>query len=161
MTAHPEGGYFRRHFESEIDVRREGEDKALKALTSTYFLTTRAEFSALHKLKSDEVWHHYEGASLLIHILYEPTDEHPSGVHKVIKLGNNLKDPEATYMAIAPRGTWFGSEIDPTDDTYGYSHFGLNVAPGFTYEEFELGNREALLEMFPEHKAIVTRLTRE
>jgi predicted cupin superfamily sugar epimerase len=39
-------------------------------------------------------------------------------------------------MAVAPRGTWFGAEVDPNDAGIGYSYFGLNVAPGFTYDEF-------------------------
>ena len=82
MTAHPEGGYFRRHFESSgIVVRNENTVKKLSAITATYFLLTKENFSALHKLQSDEIWHFYEGAPLLIHIIFPPTDEHPHGLH--------------------------------------------------------------------------------
>jgi predicted cupin superfamily sugar epimerase len=36
---------------------------------------------------------------------------------------------------------------------------GCTVAPGFEYEDFELGERQALLTAFPAHHALVERLT--
>jgi uncharacterized protein len=63
-------------------VQRNGEEKSLSSLTATSFLLTRGDMSALHRLKSDEVWHFYEGASILIH---EITSD---GTYKLSKLGS-------------------------------------------------------------------------
>jgi uncharacterized protein len=56
------------------------------ASTAIYFLLAGEEFSALHRLAADEVWHFYAGAALLIHSI------DLTGNHSAIKLGQN---PEA------------------------------------------------------------------
>jgi predicted cupin superfamily sugar epimerase len=35
------------------------------------------------------------------------------------------------------------------------------VAPGFEFEDFELGSREELIEQYPQHRELIERLTRE
>ena len=99
---------------------------------------TRGNISALHRLKSDEVWHFYEGASIFIH---EITSD---GTYKLLKLGNQLRDSTASYQITIPSGSWFGSELDQSDPIP-YSYFGLCVAPGFSFEEFEMADVEKLL----------------
>ena len=121
-------------------MQRDGiPDKSLSAVTATCFMLTRGDISTLHRLKSDEVWHHYEGASVLIHEI------NSEGFYKVSKLGNNLRDPTASYQVTIQSGSWFGSELDPADSTFAYSYFGLCVAPGWTFEEFEMADVEHLL----------------
>ena len=121
-------------------MQRDGiPDKSLSAVTATCFMLTKGDISTLHRLKSDEVWHHYEGASVLIHEIDS------EGAYKVSKLGNNLRDPTASYQVTIPSGSWFGSELNPADSTFAYSYFGLCVAPGWTFEEFEMADVEHLL----------------
>ena len=116
-------------------MKRSGEDKSLSSLTATCFLLTRRDISALHRLKSDEVWHYYEGASIFIHEIT------CNGTYKLLKLGNQLRDPSASYQITITAGSWFGSELD-SSDPIPYSYFGLCVAPGFTFDEFEMADVE-------------------
>jgi hypothetical protein len=42
----------------------------------------------------------------------------------------------------------------------GYTLVGCTVAPGFEFEDFELGNREELIQRYPQHRELIERLTR-
>jgi predicted cupin superfamily sugar epimerase len=71
LKAHPEGGFFKETYRSEESVKKENlpprfsGDRAHS--TSIYFLLTSENYSALHKIQSDEMWHHYEGGTLEIY----------------------------------------------------------------------------------------------
>ncbi|KAH8057022.1 hypothetical protein JL722_7248 [Aureococcus anophagefferens] len=53
-------------------------------------------------------------------------------------------------------GTWFGSFPNAGS---AYSFVGCTVAPGFEFEDFELGSRAALLAEFPDARDLVVKLT--
>lgn len=110
---------------------------------------TEGNFSALHRLKADEVWHFYEGSSLSVHVIEE------DGSHREIRLGRNLDQGEV-YQAVVKRGTIFGSCVDA-----GYALVGCTVAPGFEFEDFELLARADLLGAYPQHQKLIKKLTRE
>jgi len=59
---------------------------ARAASTAIYFLLEGENFSAFHRLRSDEVWHFYVGATLLVHVINE------AGQYSEILLGS---DPDA------------------------------------------------------------------
>ena len=65
LEPHPEGGYFRETYRSheEISEVNLGQDFNGKRNFSTciYFLLTSDSFSALHRIKQDEIWHFYTG----------------------------------------------------------------------------------------------------
>ena len=152
LEPHPEGGYYRQTYKDDgkvtgyesIDL-----DDPHAASTAIVFLMTEGNFSALHRLKADEVWHFYEGSSLSVHVIEE------DGSHREIRLGRNLDQGEA-YQAVVKRGTIFGSCVDA-----GYALVGCTVAPGFEFEDFELLAREDLLQAYPQHQKLIKKLTRE
>ena len=114
------------------------------------------EFSAFHRLKSDEIWHFYEGVTLFVHIIS------PDGEYKVHRLGSPMRDPSANYQVILPRDHWCAAELDRAENTtFTYSCFGLCTAPGFSFEEFELAKRDELAGRYPDHKKLIARLCRE
>src|ERR1700688_280174 len=68
LTRHPEGGWFRETYraaeaipEAGLPARFQGERVFSTAIQ---FLLERDDCSALHRLKSDEMWHFYDGAPL-------------------------------------------------------------------------------------------------
>ena len=66
-------------------------------------------------------------------------------------------------MIVVPSGSWFAAELSNSttlDKVEAYSLFGLCVAPGFTFDRFELALREHLSKLFPEHADLISRLTR-
>ena len=64
MIPHPEGGHFCEVFRSSSIVRPDDARPPRAALTTIYFLLQSGEYSALHRVLSDEVWHFYEGDPL-------------------------------------------------------------------------------------------------
>lgn len=152
LKAHPEGGFYRQTYRDDGQVTGyDGIDlsRPHAASTAIYFLMTEGNFSALHRLKEDEVWHFYEGSSLSVHVIEE------DGTHREIRLGSNL-DAGDVYQAVVKRGTIFGSCVDE-----GYALVGCTVAPGFEFEDFELIPKKELLNGYPNHRTLIEKLTRE
>jgi predicted cupin superfamily sugar epimerase len=152
LRPHPEGGHYREVYRSR-DVIPPGAlprfTGARAAATSIYYLLESGACSALHRIRSDEIWHHIDGAPLLLHRFT------PDGRHTGVRLGRSA--PEDVLHHVVPGGDWFGAEVV---EPGGWALLGCTVAPGFDFEDFELGRREALLAQFPEHRDLVLRLTR-
>lgn len=155
LARHPEGGWYRESYRS-MDVvpafalpEKFGGPRA--CCTAIYFLLERGEISALHRIKSDEMWHFYAGAPLTVQVLT------PAGEHRELKLGSDLASG-ASFQALVPAGCWFGAELA---DGGGYCLVGCTVAPGFDFSDFEMGIRDELLDQFPKHSDMVRRLTRK
>lgn len=155
LKEHPEGGYFREVYRSDEIIMSENlpnrYEGAHSFSTAIYYLLKGSQFSAFHRLKSDEVWHFYAGSSLTIHIISE------AGEYAQINLDNHLEE-EATPQAVVPAGCWFGVTVD---DKSSFTLVGCTVAPGFDFSDFELADRKDLLQLYPQHSAIINQLTRE
>jgi len=138
LEPHPEGGFFR-------EVYRSGDS------TSIYFLLAGDEFSAFHRLRKDEIWHFYDGSPLLVHTLTA------DGKHKMRRLHNNMEKNTSPQITI-PRKTWLAGEVEKAA---GYSLIGCTMAPAFNYDDFELGDESSLVKLYPRHKKLIQRLTRQ
>jgi predicted cupin superfamily sugar epimerase len=148
LARHPEGGYFKETYRSNETIRAAGlpprfdEDRAFS--TAIYFLLTGDDRSALHRIKSDEMWHFYAGSELTIHVI------EPTGNYGQIKLGGDR------FQAVVPAGCWFGATVEQRQ---AYALVGCTVAPGFDFADFELAKRDELIAQFPQHRVIIERLT--
>jgi len=154
LREHPEGGFFRESYRSrdllnadQLPARYGG---GRSASTAIYFLLTGGQFSAFHRLKSDEIWHFYEGSPLTVYII---DDE---GTLSAMRLGRNLEQSESFQVSI-PAGCWLAAA---PDESTSCSLVGCTVSPGFEYADFELADRETLARAYPAHRAIIERLTR-
>jgi predicted cupin superfamily sugar epimerase len=155
LTPHPEGGYYRQTYCSELTIAREALPSAFfgtrPASTAIYFLLEGENFSALHRLHSDELWHFYAGSPLLVHVI------DTAGTHSTISLGCN-PDAGQVLQAVVRARNWFGSHVA---DWTSWALVGCTVAPGFDFADFELAKRSELMATHPQHREIVERLTRE
>ena len=154
LTAHVEGGAFRETYRSDMMVPRDiltlQHNGDRNVATSIYFLLQHGEFSALHRIASDEMWHHYEGAILHIYEI------NTSGELIIHLLGKDI-DNGAQPQVLVPAGSWFGSRVEQEG---AYTLCGCTVAPGFDFEDFELAEREPLLQQYPQYSDVITSLTR-
>ena len=150
LLPHPEGGFYKENYRSKQLLQPQGFAGERAYATAIYFLLTTAGFSAFHRIKSDEGWHFYEGAALNVHVI------HPDGQYQLLKLGGNLQAGQV-YQATVPAGSWFASEV--TENGH-YAFVGCTVAPGFSFEDFELAEQAALVRQFPQHAPLIGRLTR-
>ncbi len=154
LEPHPEGGLFRQTYRAPLVLEQSALPATFRgprsASTAIYFLLTGEDFSALHRLAADEVWHFYAGAALLVHSI------DPPGNHSVTKLGQN---PEAgeQFQYVVPAGHWFGSCLEQRDQ---YALLGCTVAPGFDFADFEMAERAALIGQYPRHRELIERFTR-
>ena len=152
LKPHPEGGFYKESYRSAGTISSSclpsdfSGDRSFS--TAIYFLLQAGDFSAFHKIKSDECWHFYEGETLLVHILQQ------NGFYNCIKLGRKLLDGERLQYVV-PAGAWFASE--PANSSF-FSLVGCTVAPGFDFADFEMAHKENLLELFPQHDSLIRRL---
>lgn len=145
LEPHVEGGYFGRSFVSDSRY-----DDNRNLWTSIYFMLKTGEVSHLHQLTADEMWYFHSGESLTIYMISE------QGELTEAQLGMDLAKGERPQVLV-PKGTIFGSAMNNP----GYSLVGCMVAPGFTFDDFKLFGRDELLERFPQHQALINRLTRD
>lgn len=155
LEPHPEGGYFRQTYRSDVVIAREGLpvgfSGARAVSTAIYFLLEGENFSAFHRLRSDEIWHFYVGKPLVVHVI------DAEGKYSRILIGD---DPEAEQVlqAVVRAGCWFASHVA---DRKGFAVVGCTVAPGFDFADFEMAKRDELVAGYPEFLPIIERLTRE
>jgi predicted cupin superfamily sugar epimerase len=90
-------------------------------------------------VRSDEVWHHYDGGPLTLYRLgMEP-----------VRLDRERP------QAVVPAGVW-----QATGRVEQAVLCGCTVAPGFEFEDFELGSTQALLAAYPADEELIRRLSR-
>ena len=98
----------------------------------------------------DELFHHYVGAPLTVHVLDE------RGEYDRIELGRE-PDEGQRLQAMVPAGCWFGATVERPGS---FALVGCTVAPGFDFDDFDQAGRSELVERYPHHRPIIERLTR-
>lgn len=148
LQPHPEGGYYKEIYRSSDWVQFDGFDSPRNICTSIYYVLTKHSFSSFHRLKSDELWHFHYGHPAVVHIINEK-GHHESKIVGIDEHGNG------DFQIIIPKNSWFCAET-----FCDYSLVGCTVAPGFNFLDFEMGDRNKLLEMFPQHEELITKFCR-
>jgi len=146
LEKHPEGGYFRQTYRSDTTVNVKGYGCPRNISTAIYYMLVGGQFSAFHRIRSDEIWHHYAGGSIT---LYAIDDE---GKLSKIKIGR-----DGTPQAVIRAGTWFAASLDSKRS---YCLLGCTVSPGFDYRDWELGKTSDLARMYPQHRKLIERYTK-
>lgn len=154
LQPHPEGGFYKETYRSPDMIP----DRSLSRLfkgnrnysTAIYFLLEKNDFSAFHRINSDEMWHFYNGQTMLIHII------HLNGRLETIKLGSNIAAGEVFQFTV-PATCWFAAEPDTSS---AFCFVGCTVSPGFDFEDFELAQAAELIKIYPQHMDIIKKLCR-
>ncbi|CAL2082722.1 cupin domain-containing protein [Tenacibaculum sp. 190524A02b] len=153
LQPHPEGGFFKETYRSNGEINTDSLSGAYNGkrnyATCIYFLLTSDNFSALHKINQDEIWHFYDGSPIRLHMISD------KGVHSEHIIGNDFSKGEVPQFVV-PGGYWFGAEVVEKDS---FSLVGCTVSPGFSFDDFVLKSKKELLELFPNQEAIITKLT--
>lgn len=143
LSAHPEGGHYREVIRSASRVMPGDGREERSALTSIYFLLVKGERSRWHQLRSDEVWHHYEGDPLELFWL----EVEGQRWHR-IEIGPAASG--LSQVSVVPAGAWQAAR-----STGDYTLAGCTVGPGFDFADFRLLADEPALvrsiaDWFPE-----------
>lgn len=146
LKPHPEGGFYAETYKS-VDYNATNSNSY--ACSLIYFLLENKQFSAFHKLKSDEVWIYHYGCSVTIYII-----DHKGNLHTK-KLGLDLFNEESLQVTV-PANCWFAAE---PNNKSAYSLMSCMVSPGFIWSDFELGKCHELISCFPKHKPLISKLS--
>jgi predicted cupin superfamily sugar epimerase len=115
-----------------------------------YFLLEAGNFSAFHRIESDEMWHFYAGQAL------EVLELDDAGNLARTRLGPDLLNGDVPQHAV-PARRWFASRVAPGGT---FALVGCTVAPGFDFADFALAQRHTLSARYPQHGALIAELTR-
>lgn len=124
LQPHPEGGHYREIFRSPRAVDARDGRATRSAMTSIDFLLRRGEFSAWHRVASDEVWHLLEGGPLRLWLMP------PGGV----RIERALLAPvgaDGTPRHVVEAGWWQAAEVLGP-----FAYCAATVAPGFEFADF-------------------------
>ena len=150
LKPHPEGGFYRETFRSSRRLAPAPDGAPRDASTAIYFLLPAREFSAFHLIRgSDELWHHYGGDPVEIHMLAS------SGDYRVTILGPDVLQGEQPQIMV-PAGTLQAAIARGPR----FALCGCTVTPGFDFADFEMPTRDDLVARFPRHEQAIKRLTR-
>jgi uncharacterized protein len=154
-TLRGEGGRFRETYRAPLEFPERTlppvYGAARAASTAIYYLLSPDTFSALHRLRGDEVYHFYLGDAV------ELLQLHPNGRGEVTVLGADLEAGMRPQLVV-PATVWQGARLRPGGR---YALLGTTMAPGFDFADCELGTRAALTRQFPACAALVRALTHD
>lgn len=136
LQPHPEGGHYREIFRSASRVECGDGRPARNALTTIDFLLRAGEFSAWHRVVSDEVWHLLEGGPLRLWLMPPQCDRVESATLAPV-------GAEGTPRHVVPAGWWQAAE-----PLGAFAYCAATVAPGFEFADF------AFLRAAPEADAL-------
>ena len=138
LEPHPEGGYYRQLYGNDAMGKKD--------ISTIYYMLTGSDMSAFHRLHGvTEIWYYHEGEPLNLYVI--DTEGHLT-VHEL--------SPKGEMQVVIHPEEWFAAEIPSKK---GSCLVGCAVAPAFSFENFELGHKDALLQQFPQYAEIIGRLS--
>ena len=150
LIKHPEGGYYKENYRSDIHFKN-SQNKKRSLATSIYYLLEGNDFSSFHKIKSDEIWHFYYGSNIIVHVIGKNSNLSSNVI------GNNIQSGNEKIQMLIEKDSWFAAEV--SDKSF-YSLVGCTVIPGFEFDDFELAKKEELVQKYPMYENVIRRLTR-
>ena len=148
-----EGGYYTETYRAGEEIAKDGlpgrYDGGRDFSTAILYLLPAGQCSRFHQVLSDEIFHFYLGDPVeMIQLLDD-------GTCKKITLGSDITAGEMVQVVV-PAGTWQGAYVQEGGE---FALMGCTVAPGFEFEDFEIGDREKLLAEYPGASEVIERLT--
>jgi predicted cupin superfamily sugar epimerase len=153
LSGHVEGGFFRQTFKADHRPMISTENGDRVNMTSIYYLlSAQSPIGHFHMNRSD-IMHYFHLGDPITYYL----------VNADGSLETHILGPDPTkgheLQMVVKGGTWKASKISTTGE-YGYGLIGEAVSPGFEYTDMQLGETQALLELFPQHSALIKELSR-
>jgi len=149
LAPHPiEGGHFRQTWAAPTSFDLPRGTRSLG--TAIYYLLELGQFSEMHMLESDEMFHFYVGDPVEMLQLY------PDGSSAVLRLGQDLEAGEQVQVRV-PAGVWQGTRLIGDGKV---ALLGCTVVPGFDYADYHNASYEELAARWPEEKQRIRALTR-
>lgn len=183
LEPHVEGGFFLETYRAPQTLQTPCGERA--TATAIFFLVTAESVSRLHRLASDELWIHQGGLPLeLVSITGDGELQRrvlgdlrgrvgsdrdgivhggaPVSSAAELRAGPTERAPDRLLQAVVPAGSWQGARVVGATDVPADRAWSLVVCvvtPGFDYADFEIGGRDELLALCPQHAELICALT--
>ncbi len=149
-----EGGYYKETYRHSVSLPAKDvgiDAEGMRSIgTAILYLVIPKSFSALHRIKSDEIFHFYSGDPV------EMVQIDPNGTVRNYLIGSNVAEGQIPQV-IVPSGTWQGLRLKEGGK---WALLGTTVSAGFDFKDFEISDRERLLKMFPNCPDVVLKYSR-
>ena len=131
LEPHPEGGFFSEHYRA-----------ADGSQTAIYYLLRAIDHSAWHRVGKDELWHHYEGAPVELHVITEAAPGAPARYELMLLGDHEASASGALPCRVVKAGTWQAARPRGA-----YSLVGNTIAPGFHFRDWTLADEATLARL--------------
>jgi len=122
LQPHPEGGFFREVYRTDLQVQSPAVKQKRAALTDIYFLLPAGQVSRWHRVAHTELWNYYAGAPLQLHQLSADFSAYSC---------RSLDPQIAQFKQLVPAGDWQAAESQGD-----FTLVGCTVSPGFDFADF-------------------------
>lgn len=152
LEPHVEGGYFRRTYQSDHRDSLETDGGPRYLMTSIYYLLTdQSPVGQFHFNRSDILHYFHLGDAIEYNLI------HADGSLQTLVMGSDVLAGQHLQLHV-PGGIWKSSRL--LDGSTGFGLISEAVSPGFDFADMEMGDREKLTAQFPQHRALIEKLTR-
>jgi predicted cupin superfamily sugar epimerase len=153
LEPHPTCGFVAETYRSPLKIPANALPEAFEGKrpygSALYFLVTPEAQIVMHRIRSDQLYHHYLGASLEVLLLY------PDGNGEIVKVGSDLEAGERPQLFL-PGNTFHTSRLAPGAD---YALLASTEWPGVVPPDVEHGDIEALMEAYPNFRRDIRAFT--
>jgi len=153
LEPHLEGGYFRRTYQSDHRDWLETAAGPRYLMTSIYYLLTEQSPVGQFHFNQSDILHYFHLGDALEYSLI-----HPDGSLQTFVMGNDVLAGQHLQLHV-PGGIWKASRL--LDGSNGFGLISEAVSPGFDFADMEMGSREKLTAVFPQHRVLIEKLTRD
>ncbi|MCU0070514.1 cupin domain-containing protein [Pseudomonas koreensis] len=152
LEPHIEGGFFRRTYQPDHRNMIETDAGQRYLMTSIYYLLTKESPVGQFHFNQSDILHYFHLGDAIEYSLI-----HADGSQQTFVMGNDILAGQHLQLHV-PGGIWKASRLRD-----GPNEFGLiseAVSPGFDFADMEMGNRQKLTAQYPQHRALIEKLTR-
>jgi predicted cupin superfamily sugar epimerase len=146
-------GFVRETYKSDLNIAPGGLpapfENGRPLGSALYFMVTPDAHVVLHRIRCDQMYHHYRGDPIDVLLLY------PDGTGEVRTLGAPIA-PGAGPQLFIPGNTFHMSR---SDGPLGYALLGTTAWPGVESPDAEMGDVDALLAAYPGMRADILAFT--
>ncbi|MFI8221726.1 cupin domain-containing protein [Pseudomonas sp. NPDC085632] len=152
LEPHLEGGYFRRTYQSDHRDWLETAGGPRYLMTSIYYLLTEQSPVGQFHFNQSDILHYFHLGDAIEYSLI-----HADGSLQILVMGNDVLAGQQLQLHV-PGGIWKASRL--LDGSNGFGLISEAISPGFDFADMEMGNRQKLTIAFPQHRALIEKLTR-